>query len=179
MSSARIADCKVFDVVKHRFQHPADGREGDFFLIDCADWVLVLPMTSAGKLVLVNQYRFGVDKLSWEPPGGVVDPGEEHDIVAAGLREMREETGYRERVARYLGWVHPNPAIISNRAHFVLAEDCASVGEQQLDANEEIQVAEYTLDDAFAMAARGDIHHCVAHAALFALCRALGKGPGR
>lgn len=131
-------------------------------------------MTTSGKLVLVNQFRFGVAKLSWEPPGGVVDDDDD-DLISAGLREMEEETGYRAASARYLGWVHPNPAILTNRAHFVLAEGCQPQSGQNLDANEEIEIGEFELSEVVAMLDNGQMHHCDAHAALFALMRALGR----
>ncbi len=167
-----VADCRIFKVNRRPFRHPTDGRAGAFFVIDTADWVLVLGLTPVGRLILVNQYRYGVDELSWEPPGGVVDAADGADLVAAGLREFREETGYQVARARYLGWVHPNPAIMNNRAHFILATGCVVGGLQELDANEEIAVGEFSLEEALEMAATGQIHHCVAHAALLSLKRA-------
>lgn len=42
--------------------------------------------------MLVNQFRYGTNDFSWEIPGGVIERGE--DPVAAGMRELLEETGY-------------------------------------------------------------------------------------
>ena len=59
LDEALHADCKVFQVLRQRCKHPHDSREGDFFVIRCSDWVLALPVTRDGRLVLVRQYRFG------------------------------------------------------------------------------------------------------------------------
>lgn len=161
------ADCTVFQVHRQRCKHPHDAREGDFFVIRCADWVLGLPVTRDGRLVLVRQYRFGTGNLSWEPPGGVLDAGE--DPVSAAVRETREETGYLAPAAVLMGSCSPNPAILGNRAHFVLLEDCAPGAELDLDANEEIEVGLFTGDEAVAMILDGRIHHAVAINAIFHL----------
>src|SRR5664279_4692538 len=102
------------------------------------DWVNVLALTPDHRLVLVRQFRFGVDAFSLEIPGGVMEPDE--DPVAAGLRELREETGFTGRGARLLGSVHPNPAIQSNRCHIVLVEEAVRTEALEWDADEEIEV---------------------------------------
>ena len=44
------------------------------------------------NLFLVRQFRYGTEEFSLEPPGGVVE--KEEDPLVAGLRELKEETGY-------------------------------------------------------------------------------------
>lgn len=161
------SECKVYQVFKQRCKHPHDAREGDFFVIRCADWVLALPLTRDGRLVLVRQFRFGTRSLSWEPPGGILDDGE--DPLAAAVRETAEETGYRGVRAHLIGRCSPNPAILSNTAHFALIEDCEPVGSTDFDDNEEIEVGLFTPDEALAMVLDGRIHHGLAIAALFHL----------
>lgn len=161
------ADCRVFQVHRQRCKHPHDSREGDFFVIRCADWVLALPVTKDGRIVMVRQYRFGTRNLSWEPPGGVLDAGE--NPVEAAERETREETGYTAARVRALGSCSPNPAILGNRAHFVLLEDCEPGAPLDLDANEEIETALFTGAEALAMVLDGRIHHAIAVNALFHL----------
>ena len=77
------ADCKVFRVFKEHCNHPLDHREGDFFVIHANDWVLALPITADGKIVMVRQYRFGIRDLSTEPPGGVRETKEDPLLTAA------------------------------------------------------------------------------------------------
>ena len=72
LDSKPIADCRIFDVLSKRFRHPTRGTEGDFYVIETRDWVNVLPITEDFRMILVNQFRFGVKQTSWEIPGGVM-----------------------------------------------------------------------------------------------------------
>ncbi|MDD3360337.1 MAG: NUDIX hydrolase [Hespellia sp.] len=44
-----------------------------------------------GKVVLIRQYRYPLNGYIYEFPAGLVDEGE--DMMEAGIREMKEETG--------------------------------------------------------------------------------------
>jgi 8-oxo-dGTP pyrophosphatase MutT (NUDIX family) len=119
--------------------------------------VNVIAVTPDQRLVLVRQFRYGIDAFSLEIPGGVMDAGE--DPVEAGLRELREETGYSGVRARLLGSVHPNPAFQSNRAHFVLVEAATPSHELEWDTDEEIEVLVEPIERVLAMARNGGITH--------------------
>ena len=95
------------------------------------DWVLALPVTDDGRLVMVRQYRFGTRDLSTEAPGGIMEAGEDPRVTAA--RETEEETGFAGGRARLLGTCAPNPAIQANRCHFVLLEGVRPTGRRAPD----------------------------------------------
>ena len=152
-----LAATRIFDVQGVQFRHPVRGTEREFVVIDAPDWVNVLALTPDHRLVMVNQFRYGTDAFSWEIPGGVIDRGE--DPVTAGVRELREETGYVGTSARLLGSVNPNPAIMNNRCHLVLVEGAAPSGALEWDPDEEIEVATLPADEAYAWAQSGRITH--------------------
>lgn len=158
------AKCVVFDVYKEHFVHPTDGREGDFYVAHAPDWVTVIPVTSEGKILLVNQFRFGIRELSWEFPGGVIDKGE--NFLEAAVREVAEETGYRGNAPIELGNAASNPAIFNNRCHFVLIENCRKVEETHFDANEEIEMKLATPQEVLALARNGEMKHALMLTAL-------------
>src|SRR4051812_39425162 len=112
VGSKKIGDFRIFNLLSERKVSPRTGKEHDFFVIDAGNWVNVVPITSDGKIVMVEQYRHGSNTVELEIPGGMMDPGET-DPVAAGLRELREETGYEGGNARVIGQIYPNPAIMN------------------------------------------------------------------
>lgn len=160
-----LAKTRIFDLHNVRYRHPVRGTERDFVVLHPPAWVNVLALTPAGELVLVRQFRFGVDDFALEIPGGLVDPGE--PPLAAGERELREETGYRGARARLLGTVAPNPAFQSNHCHLVLVEDAVPGAPLGWDADEEIEVIVRPVEEVFTLARRGGITHSLVLNALF------------
>jgi 8-oxo-dGTP pyrophosphatase MutT (NUDIX family) len=158
-------ETRVFDVLGVNYRHPVRGTEREFVVATPHDWVNVVAVTTAGEIVLVRQFRFGIDTFSLEIPGGVMEAGE--DPVTAGLRELREETGFAGASASLLGTTHPNPAIQSNRCHFVLVEGAVREHALEWDADEEIEVTTRPVDDVFALARSGGIVHALVLNALF------------
>jgi 8-oxo-dGTP pyrophosphatase MutT (NUDIX family) len=150
---------RVFDVHGVCFRHPGRGTEKEFIVLHAPDWVNVVAVTPAGHIVLVRQFRFGIEAMSLEIPGGVMESGE--DPVATGVRELREETGYTGGTARLLGAVHPNPAIQGNRCHYVLVEQAVRSHELEWDADEEIQVETRPIAEVMALARNGGITHAL------------------
>jgi 8-oxo-dGTP pyrophosphatase MutT (NUDIX family) len=139
LSDRLLNACRVWDLRERRYRHPKNGKEGDFFYLDSRDWVVVVARTLAGELILVRQFRWGADELSWELAGGIIDAGE--DPVEAGLRELQEETGYVAARGRLIGRCRPNPAMLNNFCHIVLAEDAVlAASGTDWDEHEELEV---------------------------------------
>lgn len=153
------AQCQVFDVLHARYRHPGRGRERDFVVIEAPDWVNVIALTPDDRLVLVRQFRFGIDDFSLEIPGGVMEPGE--DPLTAAQRELREETGHTGQPARVLGHVHPNPAIMNNACHLVLVEQAQRTTGLDWDHDEEIEVLTAPVDEVLGWARTGRIRHAL------------------
>ncbi|GHV43779.1 DNA mismatch repair protein MutT [Spirochaetia bacterium] len=138
--SREVFKCRVFSVRESSCRSP-DNELRPYTVIDTTDWAIIVPLieTEQGKkFVMVRQWRHGSRELSLEFPGGVFEPGE--DAEAAAGRELLEETAYRAGKIRKIGEFSPNPAIMSNRVHFFLAEDLQNTGTQNLDEDEYIEV---------------------------------------
>jgi 8-oxo-dGTP pyrophosphatase MutT (NUDIX family) len=159
-----LATTRVLELRGVRFRHPVRGTDREFVIAHAPDWVNVVAQTPDDRLVLVRQFRFGSNELSLEVPGGVMEAGE--NPVAAGLRELSEETGYGGGASSLLGSVHPNPAIQDNRCHFVLVRGAVPTGPIKWDHDEEIQVSTAPVDEVLAMARSGAITHSLSVAAL-------------
>jgi hypothetical protein len=58
--------------------------------LEAPDWVTVVAVTADNRIVMVEQFRFGVGVLTTEPVAGTVDPGEDSlEAIASGqLRHL-------------------------------------------------------------------------------------------
>lgn len=96
-----------------------DGREEPYTVIERSDSVIIVPISSSGTTVLLQQDRHPITSTSWELPMGGIDPGE--DIAAAAAREFREEVGVEVEHLDDAGWFHPVPALSAQRATVFVA----------------------------------------------------------
>jgi ADP-ribose pyrophosphatase len=151
--------CRVFDLNLVRLEPPEGGPPREFYVVDAPDWINVVPVTDDGQVVLVRQYRFGIHELTLEVPGGVCDPGEPPEETAR--RELLEETGYAARELVPLGWVHPNPAVQSNRCHCFLALGCRRVADPDPDPDEAFEVVTVPMEEARRLLRDGGIRHAL------------------
>ncbi|MBS1153864.1 MAG: ADP-ribose pyrophosphatase [Myxococcaceae bacterium] len=141
LSEQPPVDLHIFKLRQLQAADPRDGTPHPRVLLDCPDWVNVIPVTKGAQIVMIRQFRFGIWSVTLELPGGMVDPGE--DPATAVARELEEETGYRPGKLVSLGWCHPNPAIMNNRLHSFLALDCEQVHGGAPDAAEDIAIELY------------------------------------
>ncbi len=133
------------------------GKQKDFYLFDFPDWVNVVALTPRQDMVLIRQFRYGSNRLEIEIPGGLVNDREKP--VAAGCRELLEETGYAGSNARIIGKVCPNPAIQRNYCHTVLVEEAVQVAEPRLDDMEDIECFLQPETEVLHRIATGSIDH--------------------
>src|SRR5215216_5283525 len=87
----------------------ANGNFLNATIFEFRSWANVVALTKDGDVVLVKQYRHGVEDVLLEFPGGVVEDGE-HPFDGA-KRELLEETGYTASVLIEIGKIYPNPAL--------------------------------------------------------------------
>ena len=112
---------------------------------------------------MVKQYRFGTSKFELEIPGGIIEKDE--TPIEAGIRELREETGFVGNVHKYLGHVDPNPAFQANKCHTVLIENCQKLEEQELDPGEDIEIEIMSERKVKKLIDKGEIRHSLVMAA--------------
>ena len=138
ISEKPAGDFRIFTMRELVAESPRTSKHHQFILLDGSDWINVIAFTKDKKLVMVKQFRFGTSNFELEIPGGIIENGE--DPIEAGIRELKEETGYVGNNPKYLGYVDPNPAFQTNKCHTITLENCERLNEQNLDPGEDIEV---------------------------------------
>ena len=129
-------------VIQKTFLLP-DGRSYTSFIERTTDSVNIFPMTEDGQVVLVKQFRPGSEQIEMELPGGMIDPGEKP--FRAAERELLEETGYEGNI-EFLSARSYSPYSEGKR-YVYIATGCKLVSEQDLDADEYVDIAVVNMED--------------------------------
>ena len=127
-----------------------------WYVIEQSDWVQVVAVTDANEVVLIEQYRHGRGIVSLELPTGVLDSPDEPPL-AAGQRELAEETGLTARDWRLLASIPVNPANQNNLTHIVLATGAALTGVPADDPHERVRAHLRPAAEVVALARSGGI----------------------
>lgn len=125
---------------------PTGNIINPYYVYEFPTWVSALALTEDQQVVMVNQYRHGIQETIIEIPGGCVDDTDANHQEAIA-RELLEETGYSFKDYYYLGKVCANPSTNTNYIHMFLATGGVKTAEQVLDPNEEIEVELISLED--------------------------------
>jgi 8-oxo-dGTP pyrophosphatase MutT (NUDIX family) len=165
--------CRIFSLANYKATSRVSGREGIYHVLQCPEWVNIIPVTPERQVVFIRQFRAGIRAHTLEIPGGMMDPTDKNPVEAA-RREMMEETGYDSSDVRFLGKIHPNPAIQNNFCHSFLAVGAHKANHPQPDAMEEVQTVLVPLDRVPELISTGEISHALVVTA-FAFLFGLGK----
>jgi len=165
LGSRLLGDHRIFTIRADRKVSPRTGEEHEFYVIDSAPWVNVIAVTPDDHLVMVEQFRHGTNTVELEVPGGMVDP-QDATPVAAGARELREETGYEGINGRLIGEVWPNPAIQSNTCYTAMFEQCELKHPHEWDQAEELVTRLVPVSEIPGLVAAGRIKHSLVVVAL-------------
>jgi 8-oxo-dGTP pyrophosphatase MutT (NUDIX family) len=135
---------RVFTVRSDVVHSRVTGRKHTVDRLLAPDWVNVVAITDRNEMLFVRQWRFGARTFTLEVPAGLIEDGE--DPLAAGQRELLEETGYAGPDARIIGTVLTNPAFMNNTATTVYIPRVTRIAEQRLDPMEELEIVKIPVD---------------------------------
>lgn len=93
----------------------------------------VVALTAQQEILMVRQFRVGMNRTYMEIPAGMIDQGETPEQCA--LRELEEETGYKAGKIKHILTVDPVPAFCNERVYIYIATEL-SRGSIKLDEDE-------------------------------------------
>src|SRR5581483_3334777 len=159
---------KFLTVEEHDREEEGTGKRAPFYILHPPDWVNVIAITSAGEIVLTEEFRHGTERVELEIPSGIIESGEPPRDAA--VRELREETGYEPTSAteiRELGTVSPNTALMSNTSYTFLITNVRRSATPSFDEMENIAVRLIPRSEVETLIRSGAIRHALILAAFY------------
>ncbi len=158
LSSTEAYNGRIFTVTVDRVTMP-NGRTVTLDIVRHRGSVVLIPMQDDGRVGLIRQYRYALDRWIWELPAGSLDPGE--DPAAAAARVCEEEIGLVPGRVEFAGAWYPTPGFCTEVMNYDRLGELRERGPEgtpaHADEDEDIRVHVFTLDEARAMVRRGDI----------------------
>lgn len=114
-----------------------NGLEKDYSYADIANGIGIVAINDRNEVALVGQWRYPIDRYSWEIPAGMREGNE--DPLLGAQRELKEEAGVTARKWTPLGEFFMEGSSTTKKAIAFLAQDL-KMGEQSLDDDEKIEV---------------------------------------
>lgn len=119
-----------------------DGEYDQRELVEHPGGVCICALDENNDVLMVEQYRYGVQKFLLELPAGRI--GINEDPMVCAQRELLEETGYHSQQFSYLGTVYPTPAYNTEKIACFLATNLTFI-QQDLDPGEHLDVIKIPL----------------------------------
>jgi ADP-ribose pyrophosphatase len=116
--------------------------------------VVVLPVFSDGRVLLVRQYRYAVGDFLWELVAGGIEPGE--GPLRAARRELREESGYEARRFARLVTFYPTPGFATEKMHLYRATGLRA-GSTRPEWDEALEARAFTPEELRRMLRQGEL----------------------
>ncbi len=177
LSSRRVYDNAWITVREDQVLQP-DGKPGIYGVVQYKNKAIgVLPVDDHGRVWLVGQFRYPLNRYSWEIPEGGGHAGESPEVTAR--RELREETGLVADRLELIATSHLSNSV-SDELAYIYRATCLESGESAPEGTERIQVRRVEWDEAWGMLKRGEITDSMSVIALLheAIRRAEGAAIG-
>jgi 8-oxo-dGTP pyrophosphatase MutT (NUDIX family) len=167
-------------VVWHDEVTRPDGASGIYGVVHPrAIAVGVVAVDASGRVLLVGQYRYPLERESWELPEGGATPDE--GPLAGAQRELAEETGYRAAAWQETCRLHLSNSL-TDEAGVLYRASGLTPGPTARDGTEILETRWAALPEALAMIERGEITDAMTIIGLQALALettgAGSSGPG-
>lgn len=121
-----------------------DGNTTKREVVEHSGGVTIIPVTDAGEIILVKQYRKAADQVLLELPAGKLEPEEDPETCAG--RELEEETGYRAGKLEKLFSFYTTPGYSDEILHLYLAGELVK-SVTSMDDGEFIEIKKIKMEE--------------------------------
>jgi ADP-ribose pyrophosphatase len=134
----------------------ANGRiVSDFYVWEAKHLAMIVPVLKNGNLLLLRQYKHGVEEITLEFPAGYIEEAESPQEAAE--RELMEETGYAAKTMVELGVISGEPNKSTGKVYLYCAQGLVGGMQQSYDVMEDIEVLDYSISEILMMIKNGEI----------------------
>ncbi len=145
---------KVFDHQVDEIQYES-GNIGIREIAVHPGGAVVIPVKDDGKIILVRQFRYPLQKTLIELPAGKLEKGEDPLICAA--RELEEETGYKAKEIKKLGSIYTAPGYCTEILHIYSAKGLTAGNHHREEGEQGMEIIELSLEEIEKMIISGKI----------------------
>ena len=162
--SSKIAwACRWYSVRQDDIITP-DGQPGQYNVVMVNPAVWVIPVTTAGEIVLIRTYRYTVDAWGWEIVAGGLQEGK--SLLETAVSELQEEIGGIARDWYHLGRFYTANGYTNEEGHYYLATGVELTQPTAHESTEIIEVHVLPIAEVLRMARAGEITDSPSVAAL-------------
>lgn len=133
-----------------------DDSERSYHTVEAPPSVAIIPFTSRGDLILIEEWRQPVQSVSRGIPAGTIEAGDA-DPLAAARRELREETGHTATGWEELFTVDPANGLLDSPTTYFLATEAEETAALELDVDESIRTTAVAPEAAWQQLQAGQI----------------------
>ena len=127
VSSRMIVNSQWHKLRQDTVELPSGKCVDDYFVSVRPEVATIFAMTRDRQVILVKQYKHGVQKITLEVPAGTFT---DENPEEAARRELREETSYECGRLTKLGVAYEDATRNTNEVHMFLATECEIAGGQ-------------------------------------------------
>jgi ADP-ribose pyrophosphatase len=150
-----VYKAKFFEVKEQEVLLP-NNKKHIYATVERRPTVSIFPLTDKNDLYLISEYRQIFKKKILEAVSGHIDEGE--TSLAAGKRELKEETGISASQWEEIARIEKSASVIKETAHLFLARDL-ELGRPEPEEGEDITLIKMSLKEAAAKVMNGEINN--------------------
>lgn len=134
-----------------------NGTRHSYAYLERTEAVVIVPVTAAGEVILLRQYRYPIDQWCLEVPAGGTHDSGGCSLEEVARKELREETGAKAGTLTYVDFFYSANSLTDEKCHVYLAEGVVLSEEPEREGSESIEMKLVPAAEAVRLARTGAI----------------------